>query len=100
MLPAACHVIAPLKLPLADAAAPEASFQIEFGAVLEAGESFGWRGYMPSDDEGVELAEGETELPPLDPEGSSDAPRLVRISRLYSRLGQFASGTTSLCEAE
>jgi hypothetical protein len=100
MLPAACHVIAPLKLPAAEAAASEASFQIEFGAVLEPGESFGWRGYMPSDDEDVEPAEGESELPPLDPEGSSEAQRLVRISRLYSRVGQFASGTTSLCEAE
>lgn len=100
LLPAACHVIAPLKLPPAEGGSGPASFQTEFGAVLEPGESFGWRGYLPSDDEGVELPEGEDELPPLDPEGSSDAPRLVRISRLYSGVGAFAIGTTSLCEAE
>jgi hypothetical protein len=39
-------------------------------------------------------------LPPIQPEGDEGAPRLVRVSRLYSALGRLASGTTSLCTLE
>ena len=105
LLPAACHLLAPLQLPVASAGGGDlpdgpVPFSTEFGAVLEPGESFGWRGYQPSDDIGVQLEEGEEELPPLDPEGDASAPRLVRSSRLYSAVGKLVSCTTSFCEAE
>ena len=97
-LPSACHVLAPQQLPMDAKSGP---FNMEFGAVLEPGESFGWRGYLPSDDKDTESdVDAEGYLPPLDPEGDTTAPRLARISRLYSGVGAFVSGSTSLCTAE
>ena len=99
LLPAACHVLAPLQLPTADAA--DAAYSTEFGAVLEPGESFGWRGFVPGADADAQDAPDEDGLlPPLDPAGDTSAPRLVRISRLYAGMGRFMSGSTSLCTAE
>ena len=96
LLPSACHLLAPMQI------SENAAFTTEFGAVLEPGESFGWRGYQPGDDEAEEGEEVDDEglLPAIQPEGDADAPRLVRISRLYSGAGKFASGTTSLLSAE
>ena len=88
LLPSSCHVLAPLQLPEDGAA-----FSTEFGAVLEAGESFGWQGFrgvLPGVEEGQEEEGGDDD---------DDAQRLVRIGRLYNE-GAFVSGTTSLCSTE
>ena len=90
LLPSSCHVLAPTRLPARNENAPGGegsafAFSTEFGAVLDPGESFGWRGYQ----EGDEPPEGQAD----------DAMRLVRIQRLYDESGSFVSGTTSLCSA-
>ena len=88
LLPSSCHVMAPRKLPPA-AASERAAFSTEFGALLAAGENFGWAGFQGEDaDEQQSEAEAE-----------DDSPRLVRITRLYGGLDDFISGTTSLCTA-
>ena len=84
LLPAGCHLIAPRRLPTADA---KAAFSTEFGALLDAGESFGWRGFTGGE-EGAPAQEGDAE-----------SARLVRIQRLYAGRS-FVSGTTSLLTAE
>ena len=61
LLPASCHVLAPLRLPPADA--PSTSFSIEFGAVLEPGESFGWTGFQPGDESARQRAFVRPALP-------------------------------------
>ena len=89
LLPASCHALIPTRLPprASNAAADAFAFSTEFGALLEAGEGFGWRGYQPSDGVASE------------PEEDDGAMRLVRIQRLYDASGRFISGTTSLCSA-
>ena len=93
LLPADTYVLAPAILPTGDA--EPFPFSTEFGAVLEPGEGFGWKGYQPSEDD-KEGDQGEGAPPP----DESDANRLVRIQRLYAADGSFASGTTSLCTLE
>lgn len=88
LLPAGCHALVPTQLP---AAASAHSFSMEFGALVEPGESFGWKSYQPS---------GEAEVEAGPPEEDVNATRLARIQRLYDASGKFVSGTTSLCSAE
>ena len=84
LLPAGCHLIAPRKLPAASA---PTTYSTEFGAMLEAGESFGWRGFTGGEEGAASQEQDE------------DSARLVRIQRLYSG-GAFVSGTTSLLTAQ
>ena len=103
LLPAGCHVLAPLQLPVdgsdtgnTDDQDAQRSYSTEFGAVLEPGESFGWRGLQRSDKDDID----DDELAAQEPDGSDDSPRLVRSARLYAGVGEFVSGSTSLCTAE
>lgn len=75
LLPAGCHVLAPCVL------ADDGAFSTEFGAMLEAGESFGWKGFVPS--EAGEGERGGDDEPSVAPDATDDgAPRLVRVQRL------------------
>ena len=97
MLPAGCHVLAPLRI------APGGAFSTEFGAVLPAGESFGWKGFVGADGDGDggELDDAAATAAAQAGQGVSESAssRLVRVQRLYDG-SRFVSGTTSLSSAE
>ena len=102
LLPAGCHLIAPSRLPRPSEGASDSAFATEFGALIAAGESFGWRGFTAGDDAEEEGSEDDEEVVSADgPAGQfQDSPRLVRIQRLYAGRSAFVSGTTSLLTAE
>ena len=97
MLPAGCHVLAPLRI------APGGAFSTEFGAVLPAGESFGWKGFVGADGDGdgEELDDEAATAAAQAGQGVSESAsaRLVRVQRLYDG-SRFVSGTTSLSSVE
>ena len=97
MLPAGCHVLAPLRI------APGGAFSTEFGAVLPAGESFGWKGFVGADGDGdgEELNDEAATAAAQAGQGVSESAsaRLVRVQRLYDG-SRFVSGTTSLSSVE
>lgn len=88
LLPSDCHVLAPLQLP--EPSSGDA-WSVEFGAVLPAGEVYGWQGWQGADDDDDESGNPNA--------ASASSPRLVRIQRLHSA-DAFVSGTTSLCTAD
>ena len=93
LLPAGCYVYAPSRVQ------PGNSFSTEFGVVLPPGESFGWKGFVPGDDEADDAARMEAASKAGAGLSDSTTARLVRVQRLYDGV-RFVSGTTSLCSAD
>ena len=97
LLPFSSYIMLPDKL------LEHASFGIEFGVLLEPGESYGWKGLqgqVGSRLQQEEMSDGQGPPGMIDVTGGDSAQRLVRIQRLYDSEGKFSSGATSLCTLE